>query len=308
MNHRPSYIQFYPTLSCNQSCSFCFNRHLEPIEDVTVSDFGRIVSIVKELGIPNMDILGGEPTLHQDFLELMDLMCRNGIQVAISSNGTDVKALEVLSEKYAKEFLRIGISINGHKVDAPLLKYIVQFHPVLKSILNQKGIIPASAHQFIGLPGIDYFLLYMDVVDQDDLKNSMPFYDYYKKLDEIKAVQGCVDGVFCSGFMPDTLNYPELASVRCPAGTTKLSILPDGRVYPCYLFFRHPEFELGNILYDDFEKIWHHPILQHFRRFEKNRCPKTQCNLFAFCHGGCPAMSFHFYRDLEGPDPRCIQG
>jgi radical SAM protein with 4Fe4S-binding SPASM domain len=135
-------------------------------------------------------------------------------------------------------------------------------------------------------PSYIRFYLYMDVVDGDDLKNCMSFHEYYQKLNVIKSANNGVDGVFCSGFMSDTINFPELEFVRCPSGTTNLSILPDGRVYPCYLFFRYPEFELGNILYDDFDKIWRHPILGNFRRFDGNRCPQSGCDLFATCHGG----------------------
>ncbi|MCU0600172.1 MAG: radical SAM protein [Desulfobacterales bacterium] len=85
---RPPYIPFYPSLSCNQSCSICFNRHLTLTDDVTISDFGRMVSIIKNLGIPGMDILGGEPTLHPDLPELMDLVSRSGVKVSIRGNGT----------------------------------------------------------------------------------------------------------------------------------------------------------------------------------------------------------------------------
>jgi radical SAM protein with 4Fe4S-binding SPASM domain len=306
MTDRPSYIQFYPTLSCNQTCSFCFNRHLKPTCDTHVSDFDRIISILKSLKIPSIDILGGEPTLHPEFMALVDLIYRHDVKVSISSNGTNTQILETLSEKYDKDSVRIGISVNGHQVVAPLHDYILKFRPALKSIFDRSGRIPDSCKQYVGMPGIDYFLLFMDVVDGDDLKNCMSFHEYYQKLNVIKSTNNGVDGVFCSGFMPHMINCPELEFVRCPAGTTKLSILPDGRVYPCYLFFRYPEFELGNIIYDDFDKIWHHPILENFRRFDGNRCPQSGCALFATCHGGCPAMSFHFYRDLQGPDPRCM--
>jgi radical SAM protein with 4Fe4S-binding SPASM domain len=81
-----------------------------------------------------------------------------------------------------------------------------------------------------------------------------------------------------------------LQHVRCPAGTTKLTVMPDGTVYPCYLLARHDEFMLGNMFYDDFEKIWKNPILDFFRNFEKNNCINTNCELFSSCHGGCPLL------------------
>jgi radical SAM protein with 4Fe4S-binding SPASM domain len=304
----PSYIQFYPTLSCNFDCGFCFNRYLKPVRDVTVNNFEKMLSTLSRLEIPGIDILGGEPTLHHDFLTISDLVVKYGLKANISSNGTNVPMLKILSEKYDRASVNIGISINSHVLAKPLHKYILSFRPVLKSIFDRRGEIAEAGKPYIGLPGIDYFLLYMDVVDRDDLKNSMPFYAYFRKLADIKMNRRGIDGVFCAGFIPDTVNYPILESVRCPAGTTKLSVMSDGSVYPCYLFFRYKEFELGNILRDGFDEIWQHPVLDYFRRFDINQCPKTGCELFASCHGGCPAMSYHFYKDLQGPDPRCMQG
>ena len=304
---RPSYIQFYPTLSCNLSCDFCFNRQLQAVDDVKLSDFEKIMSTLSGLGIPAIDILGGEPTLHPDFVNLFDVIHHHGLTATASTNGSDARALETVSKKYGNDSVRIGISVNSEEMDESLHQYILTYRPVLKSVFGRYAGIQESVKSDLGLAGIEYYLLFMDVVDQADLKNSLPFYDYYEKLEVIKRNTEAVDGVFCSGFLPDTMHYPELDRVRCPAGTTKLSMLPDGRVYPCYLLFRYPEFELGNILTDDFDWIWGHPVLYRFRRFERNNCPNTGCGLFNSCHGGCPAMSYHFYKELHGPDPRCME-
>jgi radical SAM protein with 4Fe4S-binding SPASM domain len=63
---------------------------------------------------------------------------------------------------------------------------------------------------------------------------------------------------------------------------------------------------LGNILRDDFQEIWQHPILNFFRTFSGNKCPERQCVIFHSCHGGCPAMSYLAYHELDAPDPRCL--
>jgi radical SAM protein with 4Fe4S-binding SPASM domain len=117
-----------------------------------------------------------------------------------------------------------------------------------------------------------------------------------------------IKGVFCSGFIADTQEYPVLTHVRCPAGTTKLSVMPDGTAYPCYLLFRNREFNLGNLLVDDFETIWNNPILDIFRQFKGNPCRDTYCELRPACHGGCPALSLLILNDITAPDPRCGYG
>ena len=303
---RPSYIQFYPTLNCNYSCPFCFNRNLPALKDIDVNDFNSILLILKHLEIDHIDMLGGEPSLHPDLMQLIGLIDHNGLKTTISTNGTNVNLLTAISETYPKKTVRIGVSLNSEKLSHDLHTYIITYKPIIKSVYSKQRPLLKSCEAFIGIPGIEFFLLYRDIMNQDDVKHGVPFYSFYHDILKLKKTLGNIDGVFCSGFIPDSNRYPELEFVRCPAGTTKLSLLPNGDIYPCYLFFQFTEFRLGNILVDDFSAIWQHPILTHFRTFNKNNCPKTSCSLFHSCHGGCPALSYIFYNTLNAPDPRCV--
>lgn len=302
----PQYIQFYPTLKCNFNCTFCFNRGISSKTEITIDDFERRVSVLSALGVKEIDILGGEPTLHPELGRIIEIIYRNHIKTTLSTNGSHVDILKKVLSEYNNGLITVGVSVNSDIITKKLHKYITTYKPMVKSVCSKKQIAPKTAEHYFGLSGVEYYLLFKDIVDKNDLKNSLPFYEFIKELNNLKDTYKNVNGVFCSGFIPDTKNYPVLQHVRCPAGTTKLSIMPDGSVYPCYLFFRHSEFRLGNIVSDDFNSIWSNPILNFFRRFDKSTCTNTRCELFSDCHGGCPAVSFLIYGDITAPDPRCV--
>ncbi len=300
----PEYIQFFPTLKCNRHCGFCFNRGLETEGEITAAGFERLAAKILDAGIGEIDILGGEPTLHPDIVGLIDKAAMLKLRLNLSTNGTNVAMLEHLSGAYDKNTLNIGISLNDSRVAKELEDYIARHRPVIKSVCK-KTALPGPANIYFGVPEITCYLLYMDTVSESDLINNMPFYEYYKQLSDMRDKYPNIAGVYCGGFLPDTEKQPLLRNTRCPAGTTKLSILPDGSVYPCYLFFRHREFRLGNIFTESFEDISGSPILNYFRKFRRNKCPVTACGLFSECHGGCPAVSLLICNDIDAPDPRC---
>lgn len=306
---RPHYIQFYPTLRCNLSCSFCFNRGLSAMPDITFRDFDRLVATIARSGVGEMDILGGEPTLHPELGRMADILYSHKMKTTISTNGCgNLHVLEAVHKKSYGDLIKIGVSLNSAPVSKDLHEYLMKHRPMLKSVYTRKQGIPEAARKYIAQPGTEYYLLYMDVVDKDSLGDSLPFYDFYRDLNALREAHKGIRGVFCSGFIPDTDEYPLLAKARCPAGTTKLSVLPDGTVYPCYLLFRNSEFALGNLLVDDFGTIWNNPVLDIFRQFKVNPCRDSCCGLRPDCRGGCPALSLLISNDITAPDPRCMHG
>ena len=108
------YVQFFPTLRCNSACHFCFNRKVPMTGDLRINDFEQILTVLKDAGIRQIDILGGEPTLYTGLIQLMDMIKKFQLKATMSSNGTNIHALQVLSQKYTPEHLKIGMPHGGY--------------------------------------------------------------------------------------------------------------------------------------------------------------------------------------------------
>lgn len=275
-------------------------RAAPSFSDVTRGDFSRLISIMHEVGIRDMDILGGEPTLHPRFVGMMDALAGSGLSASVSTNGTNPGLLEELAGRHPG--IKIGISLNGEPPSEGLHKFIVKRRPMLKTVYARRA-VPECLLSYAGLEGVKYYLIYMDALCREDLKGTLPFHEFLEDLEGLKKTYKNLSGVFC-GFAPQDGDRA-LEQTRCPSGTTKLSVLPDGSAYPCYLLFGRSEFALGNILRDDFRKIWENPALDYFRGSAGNNCPKSGCTLLSTCRGGCPAVSLLVSDDISRADPRC---
>ncbi len=294
MNNR--YVQLFLTFRCNQGCDFCFNRGIDNKGDLSGDGLRRLSLILKNYGFHELDLLGGEPLLHEDIMDLLRIASEHFSSVYLSTNGSLIDRLQRINELFPQ--INMGISING-EIDGRIIKYILPKRLIIKSVVSRKRFIPEKALYFIK-QGIPYYLIYRDILSADELGDSIPFYEYIQKLNELKRSFKNVMPVYCEGFISDK-------DYRCPAGTAKISIMPDGSVYPCYLLFRFNEFKLGNIFEDSLKDILNSPVLEFFKRYRGNICPKKQCKLHSRCHGGCPAISYIFYKRLDRPDPRCLE-
>lgn len=297
----PDYIQFYPTIRCNLSCDFCFNTNVPFMDDMESSDLQRLINILGDIGVRKIDIIGGEPLMYSHILDFVDIATKSHFSINISTNGTCVEQMLTIMKHYPE--VQLGISINNHK-QLGLLKDILKSHrPIVKSIFRKEPMWEFI--QEIILSGVKkYYLIYPDMItEMESIK--IGFYEFYEKT-EYLCNTFSIERVYCSGFIPDVSHYPYLKDVRCPAGTTKLGIMPDGSVYPCNLFFGIEDFCLGNILSDNFEKIWESTQLKFFRTYTGNICPVENCKIKPLCHGGCPYHSLIHYGELGMPDPRCF--
>ncbi len=104
---------------CNFRCSFCHNPELifgyDKMEDIKIEDIFDYLKKRKEW-IDGVCITGGEPTLHKNLPDFINLLSHMGYKVKLDTNGTNPKMLKKLIKNDLLDFVAMDIK-------APLEKY-----------------------------------------------------------------------------------------------------------------------------------------------------------------------------------------
>jgi len=85
------YVQFFPTLRCDKSCDFCFNKLITSDTDFPEEMLEAFVDILKRNEVYKLDILGGEPFLYGSLIKLVHLAIESDMEVTISTNGSFIE-------------------------------------------------------------------------------------------------------------------------------------------------------------------------------------------------------------------------
>lgn len=318
----PQFLQLYPTVRCNQACTFCFNSTSCPVKDMSPEHALNLLDIMLDLNIADLDIMGGEPFLLPWMPSFLHAAIKEGVIVNISTNGSFPEVMEEF-RGLSPEKINIGISLEGSSAQTHnRLTNATNFEKALSSIaslvsmgLNPivKTVVTGAAMQDIQsivdlltkLGVKRYYLIHRDLLSRENSSqlSAISYPDFLSLFNKIRSTYNKIElnKVNASCFEKQTL--PKGA--RCAGGVRKLSIMPDGSLYPCNLFQHFPEFNLGNIFSDAFSELWSSPKLDYFRTFKENSCGIKNCSNHSSCTGGCPAHAlFHGY-ELHGRDIRC---
>jgi radical SAM protein with 4Fe4S-binding SPASM domain len=299
------YVQFYPTLRCNLSCEFCFNSGIgKDYPDIPPERLQVVLEKLRRTGVRTIDVMGGEPFLHYTLDELIAMTVERGYTLNLSTNGTYPGGISSLLERF--QSLNIGISINDPST-LDNTRQVLESGEVIAKTIYRENLAPEVVEEVSSLKPREYYLIFPDEMRRGKEDRMLSFRRFYNRF--VTELREYFTGaVYCSGFLPALREYPHLERMRCPAGTVKIGLLPDGSVYPCNLFFRIEEFCLGNIFDDPVEDILRDERLGFFREFQGNQCPVWECGLHRDCHGGCPAHALIHFGRLDAPDPRCLYG
>lgn len=318
----PQYIQLYPTLRCSQRCRFCFNSPDTYASDMSFDNALTLLDILLCNGIGEIDIMGGEPLLLDWMPDFVDFAIKSGRSVNLSTNGSMVDMIEKFAAPDHEKF-NIGISLEGsseaihnrmtnshhfYRALTSLSELVSSgLDPIVKTVVSKETM--PDIQEIVNLlrdMGVKrYYLIHMDLITKDTTqKNAALGYCAFRNFyEEIKRNNQDI-GIFkvnASCFEKETL--PD--GVRCAGGVRKLSVMPDGSVYPCNLFHHFKEFNLGNIFKDDLFTIWANPKLDLFRHCRQNRCTVNHCADRHSCTGGCPAHGYYHYGKHLEMDVRC---
>ena len=110
-------IYFYLTEGCNLACRHCwlapgFDADGSTYPTLSVELFETVIREAKPLGLSGVKLTGGEPLLHPQILQLLDIVRREGLRLTIETNG--LLCTPVMAQEIAKSPDRfVSVSIDG---------------------------------------------------------------------------------------------------------------------------------------------------------------------------------------------------
>ena len=131
------------TSLCNLNCSYCFAQEeykagANTFEHMPLSVYQQALDFIERSDIKQIRILGGEPTLHPDFISYLELALKTGRPVRLFSNGFMQEDILEFLNKIPDEKINIVLNVTC-LADKPL-----ELQPMLERTLNRlnQKIIP----------------------------------------------------------------------------------------------------------------------------------------------------------------------
>lgn len=223
------------TNACNFKCQTCL-REYDRVTHISLEILKQTLPEAKLLGFEDAALTGGEPCLHPQFEEIVELIIQNDGNVGLVSNGSLWEKYKFLAEKYPERMLFAAFSLDGATAEIndairqkgsfekviEAIKYFVgqgiftklvvclnklnkhQIEDVTKlatdlgiKAINFSSAIKTGFNQNIVLPDLAKIQCRAEI---NELKNKFP----KMELNTMSALQGLGDVDFCN-----VLNYSE---------------------------------------------------------------------------------------------------
>ena len=317
------HVQFHITSKCNLSCRHCYEgkvcKHNEWSFDEFVVAIDKLWNSFEKWGVKGeISLIGGEPTVHPRFYDMVEYLSQRGdvYGISILTNGVNVDDYFIQQMKKNKCFVQV--SIDG--VTPEMHDYIRGKGNYEKTIRNVKRMseagIELSAHYVLSKNTIplkkEFFAtLLQKGISQVAFSRLVPFgnasVDDMMTKEETKETFSFInemaetfknDGLYVMTTRPLWCNFDHEG--KCPVGFQTITILENGDILPC----RRLPITLGNIKKDSFFKIWYTDKTLEDIRNRKNISKCGECKYLESC-GGARCIAYATTEDYMSEDPQC---
>lgn len=107
---------------CNQNCKYCFAKgemKKLKLKEMTLVNYIELTTLLKKQGINTIRIMGGEPTLHSNFIEIIQISLENFEKILIFTNGlipkkhlpiinNNIDRIEFIFNLDTKAYIKVG--------------------------------------------------------------------------------------------------------------------------------------------------------------------------------------------------------
>ncbi len=327
----PQSVGIEITNRCNLACQHCFNRSGEgAVSELTLAELVSVFDQCQAMGLSNLRVSGGEPTLHRDFPAVIAAAVERGLEVSLNTNGcfTSAQRRRIAGLPLAC-FL---VSLDGLQAANDAIRGEGVFAQVLDTVhwLRSQGSAVTLATHLSSLNAADVPGLIALAADlgadvkfsplrpigraRDGMKGNIlspeTLYQAVKTITHLRTVYPKIRILTDFDILRPITAAGPLSPTRacCAAGRSMVNINYDGYVYPCaFLVTPEREFAAGHISQAPLLTLWQgSSVFGPFRTLERDaRCQAC----FAYgqtCVGGCPAMSYFAAGRLEAHDPTCF--
>lgn len=299
------------TYLCNNKCIHCYAGGPKQTFKLTTQQWKAAIDKLHDLGIPHIVFTGGEPTLRADLVDLVEHVQKKGLVSGLVTNGRKLKDKSYLRSLIDVGLDHIQITLESHnpRIHDTITGTPGSFSETLEGLKNainteiytisnttlnqhnQKDI--EQTIEFLHSIGLKQFACNSLIYSGKAPEIAKSFALEETKLDQI--LTRIIDtarhlGMEFIWYTPT--QYCELNPLKlelglktCSACRINMAIEPDGTVIPCQSYSIAP---LGNILKDNWKKIWNHPTCQKIRNKEYIPEKCHECPTLNICGAGCP--------------------
>ena len=306
----PLRVDLALTFRCQNNCVHCYAGGPHETSELTTKQWKEVIDRLHQIGVFILTFTGGEPTLREDLPELLFYAQNKGIVTGLITNGRKLKDktyVETL-EKTGLDFIQVTLESHKPKIHDLMTATKGSWKETVAGI---KNIIPTQIYattnttlskhnasdfletiDFLKRLGVAAFgcnsLIYSGKAGAVSEEFALPLETLRELLPKVhdKANQLGLKFLwytptqYCR-FDPVKLG---LGVKSCTAAKINMCVGPNGDVYPCQSYFE----SLGNILKDDWKKIWNHPLCLSLRAREYAPEKCMECPQLPVCGGGCP--------------------
>lgn len=301
------------TNACNLNCPYCFAWQIRKEDSYWITDeqFANILNFLKVSNEREVRLIGGEPTLHPRFVQLLNKVINDDFfnAVLVFSNGTfnDDVAMALKMASFVK---RVGVLINVNSPDVIGATVWERIERNLATISNSPVNITLGLNVYDYNQQFDFIfelarkyrverVLRLSVVAPTHEEKNKTVFEYYKPYKEVvmkiyreARKEGLYVGPDCS-FIPLCLfskeelfelgaNTPGIFDkIECKP---VLDVLPDGTVIRC---FGMPEMRTNIGSHKNAQEIF-----DYFRQEERAKPSMSgvecgSCPVYEFTRFGC---------------------
>ena len=331
-------IQWHITDVCDQRCKHCYifsEGHPELITtplNKLKETYAQIKDMCARIGrTPYIYLTGGDPILHPNFWELLEIFKADGTRFCIMGNPFHLTD-EVCRRMRECGCVKYQLSLDGLEATHDMFRKPGSFAATIEAIgtIKRAGmwcavmstvsrVNMAEIPQLIDLAdelGVDVYAVGRYCPTSTDkaydsdihispseyrefLERCWEKYEQHKDSSTTFQLKDHLWSLFL--WEKGLLKVPAGGEITdgCNCGRNHITILPNGDVYAC----RRMESKVGNVNEESLYSIWTGAEMDGYRQYDKFvKCAK--CELKGVCRG-CPSVTYGYTHNMYAADPQC---